>query len=201
MRRFIVGWKKFGYEGSLGAKIVNYADDLVICCRRGGADMAMSKLRRMMTVLKLTVNEEKTRICRVPEESFDFLGYTFGRLYSYKRRKSYIGAKPSKKSIGRIIETIRIQTGRSKLWMEAGEMVRTINRKLKGWANYFRLGPVSKPYRQIDRYVADRLCRWACRKHKEKSRAVKRYPYEFLYGKLGLIELSKIPQTLPWAKA
>ena len=81
--------------------------------------MAMSKLRRMMTALKLTVNEEKTRICRVPEESFDFLGYTFGRLYSYQRRRSYIGAKPSKKSIGRIIETIRIQTGRSKLWMEA----------------------------------------------------------------------------------
>ena len=28
--------------------------------------------------LKLTVNEDKTRICRVPEGEFDFLGFTFG---------------------------------------------------------------------------------------------------------------------------
>lgn len=201
MRRFIAGWKKFGYEERFGAKIINYADDLVICCRRGWADMAMSELRRMMKRLKLTVNEEKTRICRVPEESFDFLGYTFGRLYSYKRRRSYIGSKPSKKSVKRIIETIRLKTGRNTLWMEAGEMVRIINQTLKGWANYFMLGSVSKAYRQIDIYATNRLCRWACRKHKGKSRAVKRNPYEFFYEKLGLIGLSKIPQTLPWAKA
>ena len=201
MRRFIVGWKKFGCEERLGGKIVNYADDLVICCRKGRAEMAMSALRRLMTLLKLTVNEEKTRICRVPEESFDFLGYKFGRLYSYRRRRSYIGNKPSKKSISRIIETIRIQTGRNKLWMEAGEMVRAINRKLKGWANYFKLGAVSGAYGQIDIYARDRLCRWVCRKHKGKGRAVMRNPYEFFYEKLGLIALSKIPQTLPWAKA
>ena len=201
MRRFIAGWKKFGYEEQFGAKIVNYADDLVICCRKGKAETAMSKLRRMMTLLKLTVNEEKTRICRVPEESFDFLGYTFGRLHSYRRRKSYIGSKPSKKSVKQIIETIRIQTEHKKFWMEAGEMVRAINRKLKGWANYFKLGAVGKPYRQIDRYVLNRLCRWVCGKHKEKSRAVKRYPYESFYDIWGLIKLSKIPQTFPWAKA
>jgi group II intron reverse transcriptase/maturase len=201
MRRFILGWKKFGYEERFGAKIVNYADDLVICCRRGWADIAMSELRRMMTLLKLTVNERKTRICRVPEESFDFLGYTFGRLHSYRRRTSYIGNKPSKKSVKRLIESIRVQTERNKFWMEAGEMVRAINRKLKGWANYFRLGAVSKPYGQIDWYVTNRLRRWVCRKHKGKSRAVKRYPYESFYDKLGLIKLSKIPQTLPWAKA
>jgi group II intron reverse transcriptase/maturase len=201
MRRFIAGWKKFGYEEKFRAKIVNYADDLVICCRKGWADTAMSKLRRMMTLLKLPVNEEKTRIGRVPEESFDFLGYTFGRLDSDRRRRSYLGTKPSKTSVKRIIETIRIQTGRSTLWMEAGEIVRAINRKLKGWANYFVLGSVSKVYRQIDMYVINRLYRWACRKHKGKCRAVKRNPYEVLYEKMGLIELSKIPKTLPWAKA
>ena len=38
-------------------------------------------MRDMMSKLKLTVNETKTRACRVPEETFDFLGYTFGRNY------------------------------------------------------------------------------------------------------------------------
>jgi hypothetical protein len=85
--------------------------------------------------------------------------------------------------------------------MEAGEIVRTINRKLKGWANYFRLGPVSRAYGQIDMYVLNRLYQWACRKHKGKSRAVRRNPYKFFYDQMELVKLSKIPRTLPWAKA
>ena len=41
-------------------------------------------MRDMMSKLKLTVNETKTRVCKLPEEKFDFLGYTFGRCYSPK---------------------------------------------------------------------------------------------------------------------
>ena len=82
MRRFVLGWKKLGLEQSLGSRIVTYADDLVILCRRGKAEEALQRLRELMGRLKLTVNEEKTRICKVPEGKFDFLGYTFGRMYS-----------------------------------------------------------------------------------------------------------------------
>ena len=81
MRRFILGWKVLGHEERFQAKIVNYADDFVICCR-GQAEQAMEAMRSMMQTLKLTVNEAKTHICRLPDESFDFLGYTFGRCYS-----------------------------------------------------------------------------------------------------------------------
>ena len=73
MRRFVLGWKKLGHERRLKAYIVNYADDVVICCR-GKADEALVTMRNMMTKLKLTVNETKTRVCQVPEEKFDFLG-------------------------------------------------------------------------------------------------------------------------------
>ena len=59
-------------------RVVTYADDLVILCRRGSAEKAMHHLHEIMGKLKLTVNEEKTRICRVPDGEFDFLGYTFG---------------------------------------------------------------------------------------------------------------------------
>jgi RNA-directed DNA polymerase len=45
----------------------------VICCR-GSAEEAMTVMRAMMTRLKLTVNEAKTRLCRAPDEPFDFLG-------------------------------------------------------------------------------------------------------------------------------
>jgi len=74
---FVLGWKKLGLEQSLGTRLVTYADDLVILCRRGSAEKALHHLRAIMGKLKLTVNEEKTRICTVPDGEFDFLGYTF----------------------------------------------------------------------------------------------------------------------------
>ena len=71
MRRFVLGWKVLGLEQSLGSRIVTYADDLVILCRKGKAEEALSRLREIMGKLKLTVNEEKTRICKVPEGGND----------------------------------------------------------------------------------------------------------------------------------
>ena len=103
MRRFVLGWKKLGLEESLGTRIVTYADDLVILCRRGNAEEALTRLREIMGKLKLTVNEEKTRICRISEDEFDFLGYTFGWLYMRTTGKPYVGMRPSKKSIRRMV--------------------------------------------------------------------------------------------------
>src|SRR6266705_3457058 len=76
MRRFVLGWKKLGLDKRLGSRIVTYADDLVILCKKGKAEEALQRMRELMGKLKLTVNEEKTRICTVPEGKFDFLGYS-----------------------------------------------------------------------------------------------------------------------------
>ena len=64
MRRFVLGWKKLGLERRLGTRLVTYADDLVILCRRGNAEAALHYLRQIMGKLKLMVNEDKTRICK-----------------------------------------------------------------------------------------------------------------------------------------
>ena len=69
MRRFVLEWKRRGLEDRLGSRIVTYADDLVILCRGGRAAEALQQLRAIMARLRLTVNEEKTRICKVPEAS------------------------------------------------------------------------------------------------------------------------------------
>jgi RNA-directed DNA polymerase len=114
MRRFALGWKMFGLERTLGARLVTYADDLVILCRRGKAEAALQSLRETMGKLKLTVNEEKTRICKVPEGEFDFLGYTFGRMFSARTGQARIGYRPSKKSIQRAVEKVHALTGRSR---------------------------------------------------------------------------------------
>src|ERR1700690_3835429 len=91
MRRFVLGWKMLVLEQTLGARLVTYADDLVILGRRGKAEEAMQRLRQIMGKLKLTVNEEKTRICTVRGGEFDFLGYTFGRMFSARTGQARIG--------------------------------------------------------------------------------------------------------------
>ena len=94
MRRFVLGWKVLGHAARLQAQIVNYADDFVICCR-GTAAQAMQAMRAMMARLRLTVNDRKTRTCRVSEEPFRFLGYTIGRCYSPRTGESYVAPRPS----------------------------------------------------------------------------------------------------------
>src|SRR4029450_2648123 len=108
--------KKLGLERTLGTRLVTYADDLVILCRSGTAEAARHRLREIMGKLKLTVNEEKTRICKVPEGEFAFLGYTFGRMYSARTGQARLAQRPSKKSIRRAVENIHGLTARAGTW-------------------------------------------------------------------------------------
>jgi RNA-directed DNA polymerase len=198
MRRFVLGWKKLGHEKRLGAYVVNYADDLVICCR-GSAEDALAAMRDIMSRLKLTVNETKTRVCRLPEEKFDFLGYTFGRCYSPQTGRAYLGTVPCKKRVSRICEAISSETGRNKTLLDPETVVGTLNRMMTGWANYFCLGPVSKAYRAVEQHARKRLRQWLCAKHKVPWPATRQFPEAGLHDVLGLVRLTTRTRSFPWA--
>jgi RNA-directed DNA polymerase len=200
MRRFVLGWKTLGHARRLGARIVNYADDLVICCR-GSAEEALRSMRAIMGRLKLTVNESKTRLCRLPDDSFDFLGYTIGRCWSPKTGRAYLGTRPSRTRIQRLCREISEQTDRRTQLLDPKEQVARLNRMLVGWANYFCLGPVSHAYRSVDRHAAGRLRQWLRRKHKLQAGGYTRFPDSYLYEKLGLTRLSERTRHFPWATA
>jgi RNA-directed DNA polymerase len=171
----------------LGVKFPR-ATRLVICCK-GTADEAMTVMRGMMTELKLTVNETKTRLCRLPDESFDFLGYTLGRNYDCRTGESYLGPRPSRKKIDRLCREIGELTTRKMAGRDVGAQVGRINRKVKGWSNYFRLGTVSKAYRIVDSHLRYRVRQWLCVKFKVRGQGTARFPDQHLYQKLGLFRL------------
>jgi group II intron reverse transcriptase/maturase len=189
MRRFILGWKTLGHEQRLDARLVNYADDFVICTRPGRAQAAMDTMRGIMEKLRLTVNETKTRICRLPEETFNFLGYTFGSLHSFRTGHSYLDMAPADKKIQRICAAISDCTDRRTTGRHVREVVTDLNRKLRGWANYFRVGTVVPAYNIVLAHARRRLRRWLCQKHKVAGIGYHRFPNSYLHDELGLLQL------------
>jgi RNA-directed DNA polymerase len=200
MRRFILGWKQQGHAWRWSAWIVNYADDFVICCKRA-PEQVMEAMRAMIEKLKLTVNEEKTHLCQIPQERFDFLGYTFGRCYNQEHGRAYMGTRPSKKSIKRMMESITEETSRNRTLLDTEDLVKRLNRKMVGWANYFCLGQVTPAYRTIGTHAVRRLRRWLCKKHKVRGSGVARFPDQYLFEELGLVNVPKRTRDFPWAKA
>lgn len=200
MRRFVLGWKQLGYAEQFCGMIVNYADDFVICCPPGFGKHAMAAMRQLMLRLKLTVNEDKTRLCRLPEEGFDFLGYTVQRRYSHRNGCPYIGPAPSKRKVAELIAAISEATSRRWTLMGMSDRIRHLNRMLTGWANYFCLGDTAHVYQAIDRHTIRRVRIWYGRKHQARSGVRKELPSGRLHGKLGLVRLRARKTQIPWAE-
>ena len=175
----------------LDAHIVNYADDFVICCR-GTADEAMTVMRGMMSKLKLTVNETKTRLCRLPEETFDFLGYTLGRNYDRRTGESYLGPRPSRKKVDRLCDEISELTERRTTWLDVEEQIGRINRKVTWLVQLF---PHRDRQQGVPQHRQPRLatgCVSGCaRSSRCGVRERTRFPDAYLHQELGLHRLQR----------
>ena len=78
-----------------------------------------------------------------------------------------------------------------KAGLDVEELIGRINRKLRGWSNYFRIGTVSKAYRNIDSHTRYRVRQWLCAKFKERGQGKKRFTDQYLHQKLGLYRLQR----------
>lgn len=180
IHRLLRAWNEFGLEGKLGARIINYADDLVILCRSAaGAKASHEWLRWIVEKLGLRLNETKTCIRHARTEAFDFLGYTFGPMVARSTGLKYIGAAPSKKSIDRAKQGMKAVLCRQNQ-EPLEEVVARLNRSRIGWANYFSVGALRTAYRALDKYLYAQLRRFLRRRHKVPSRRTLPYNYRFL---------------------
>ena len=172
------------------AHLVNYADDLVILSR-GKAEAARQWTQAVITRLGLTLNEQKTCIRNAKQESFDFLGYTFGPRYWWKTGKPYLAASPSKKAIQRLKEGVyeMLRPCENERWEEVRDH---LNAKLRGWQKYFRYGSLNKAYRIVDQYVYQCVRHFLRRRHQAtNSRGTRQFSATVVYGERGVHRLQR----------
>jgi RNA-directed DNA polymerase len=198
-RRFLLAWHNHGHRDQLDAHVVNYADDFVICCRPGNAEAAMTRMVKLMTRLGLGVNATKTRIARLPEGQFDFLGYTVGRFHG-KNGRPYFGTRPSRKAVKSLLRRIHERTTRQWYPDEPASTVARISSMIRGWCGYFDQGPVIEIYELVRAYTERRVRRWLMRRTGRRGVGFRQIPDEYLYETLGLYSVPRRRVDLPRAK-
>jgi len=174
------------------ARLVRYADDFVVLARFQGPKLVSWIESRLEKWLELTINREKTSTVRLRDEgaSLDFLGHTF--RYAYDHRGSggrYLRVEPSQKALAREREKIRALTDKSLCFQPVPALIRTINRHLVGWANYFGFGYARHAFRGINWYVLKRVVGHLRRRSQRPFRPPKGVSYYAHLRKLGLVYL------------
>jgi len=145
---------------SLG-KLFRYADDFVIVCRtRREAERALQAVQEVMTRLKLTLHPTKTRVVDMGREGFDFLGFHLHKLKSKQTNKLLPYIWPSQKAMKAVRRRIHDITTRKRLSNPLEEVVKYLNKVIRGWRNYFRIGNSTMKLQDLDRYVRQRLRQW-----------------------------------------
>ncbi len=179
-------WKKRGYAERKGpnVQLVRYADDLVLLTDKD-ARWAMDRLREILGRLELELNAEKSRVVDAEKESFDFLGFTFKRVWNRDRTKRVTLFYPSKKSQKRLREKMK-KVFNPKAPVAISERVRRANHILRGWVNYFRVGNSCSVFCGIRNHVEIKLRRVLQAQAHRSGRGWKRYDYTYLYLTLGL---------------
>ena len=195
MNRFLKVFRQQGLDRRYGARLVNYADDFVVLCQHGAAEV-LAQIRRWVTRMGLTLNEQKTRVVQARDEPFTFLGYTFGPMHYRKDGHWYLGAAPAKKAIQRIKGRIRgiLRPGTQAPWPA---VVADLNAVVRGWAGYFAYGTRLMAYRAVDHYVYEAVRHFLRRRHKVLSRGTRRFSLTRVFGELGVFSLRRISLASP----
>ncbi len=192
-------WERHRLKDKLGAHLVRYADDFVVLCKKG-VEEPLKVVRQVLDRLDLSLNETKTHIVDATEASFDFLGFTLQMSRGVKSGKPYPNVRPSDKSVKKIKTRLTELTQRELTCVPLEDVVRNVNRSLRGWANYFHFRNSSIAMSKVRNHAEERLRTHLRKRHKVKDRgtAFKRFRSASLYERYGLY---KPPTEAGWKSA
>lgn len=177
-----------------GWQMTRYADDFIVQCRtRAEAQSVLEQLKAWISAAGLTLHPQKTRIVDARQPGgFDFLGWHLERGWKWPREKSE----------QRMRESVRQQTRRTE-GRAMSAIIAALNRRLKGWANYFR-GANGDVYTRLDQWIRMRLRSVQRKRNRRKGRGRghdhNRYPNAY-WADLGLISLKALAQGKPASPA
>jgi len=191
-------WERHGLEQKYAARLVRYADDMVLLCAKGTAK-PLAMLKYILARLGLTLNETKTKVLNAWDESFDFLGFEVRMILS-RRGKAYPHIQPSKRSVKRINARLTELTTRNLTPIPLPIIVHRLNQSLRGWTCYFDYANSTQVFGDVRRHAEERLRTHLRKRHKVKARRIGhgRFPDQVLYERYGLF---KLPTTAAWKRA
>jgi RNA-directed DNA polymerase len=183
-------WQRHELARKLQAKLVRYADDFVVLCRKDVAT-PLSIIRTILDRLGLELNESKTRIVDATKEGFCFLGFDLKMNVGAKGGR-YPHIKPRDKAVVKVKTRISEITARTRTGIPLNDVVRDVNRTLRGWSGYFHYRNSSAVFLKVRRHAEDRLRTHLRKRHKvpDWKSAMIRFPRRVLYEKYGLYKLS-----------
>jgi RNA-directed DNA polymerase len=157
-------------NGKANFKLIRYADDFVIMVSgdRRHAEELREEVAAVLEPLGLRLSPEKTAVVHI-DEGFDFAGFHIRRQRKRGTQKWYVYTKPSRKAIQSIRDKVSEKTYRSTRHQDLDELLRSLNRSLAGWADYFRHGVSKATFSAVDHHAWNRLMRWIRARHAGKS--------------------------------
>ena len=192
-------WKRSQLQRKLGARIVRYADDIVILCREG-TERPRAILTEILGRMDLLLNETKTRVVDARREMFSFLGFEIRIWKGRGTGKRYAHVQPSKKSLQAVKSRITGMTARERTLIPLDHLIGEVNETVRGWVNYFHFRNCSQRMLQVRTHLEERVRIHLQRRHKIRDRksGYIRFPRRDLYGRYGVL---KVPATAGWKRA
>ena len=190
-------WKVKKVQERLGARLVRYADDVVILCD-GTSERILKGLKVVLSDLGLILNEAKTRVVDTRRESFDFLGFRIVMRNGRKSGRLFPFTEPSKKAMKHIRSEIRQLTTERYSATPTEAVIRRVNEVVRGWVGYFYYGNCTSAMSALRYYLGYRMRIYIRRKHHHHSLGYKAFPDKYYYEALGLY---KVPTTAPWTQS
>lgn len=157
-------YSKGGKQYSPMVNLVRYADDFIITSAE--KEVLEREIKPMLVEFLaergLELSEEKTVITHIGD-GFDFLGFNIRKF------KGVLLTQPSKKCVKKFLDGIRYTIDSNKSCRQE-TLIRLLNPKITGWANYYRCGASSKTFQRVDDQIFRKLWQWAKRRHPKKGK-------------------------------